>query len=127
MIKKLLRSLVEGLGSKRLTAITAGALAVLCIPLLNKKFGLALEPAEFNTLVGSVLGPVFIYVLSQWHIDVSTSGQTTTAVYLLQKLAHEAALALPPQTIAAKIASAVDKATDDVPPPGPAAPPPATS
>jgi heterodisulfide reductase subunit A-like polyferredoxin len=102
--------LIQQFGSKKLLAAVAAILAILAVPILNSKLGLNLTEDQVTKVILSVLSPALLYVLAQWHIDVSTKGATTTAAVVAQRLAQAAAAALPAQTLVAKIAKALEDA-----------------
>jgi hypothetical protein len=111
MIGNLFRGFVEGLGSKSLANIFAAVFSVLLTVFLGKKTGL--PENEVYVVVGSILALAFGFLFKQWHLDVKTDGKTTTQALLIDKLAKMAAGALPENTVAHKVADAVDAAIPD--------------
>jgi len=114
--------LVEQFGSKKLIAALCAVAAALVVPDINRSLGVSLDSGAVATQLAVVVGPLVLYILAQWHIDVTTGGKTTTAYQLTQTAATAAAAALPANTIAAQVASAVVAALRD-PEAGPLAPP----
>lgn len=99
------RAVVEGLGSKRLTAMVAGVLAVFLAPVARKY--LALEQGDLIPMLAGVIGLVVSFLFSQWHLDVKTGGTTSTSSLLAMKLAQAAEKSLPDGTKADAIAKAI--------------------
>lgn len=101
-----IRSIVEGLGSKRLTAALVAGLTAIVAALLTlvaatalKRFGFELTTAQIGTItqwvVGLAVTPLVAYILSQWHVDVASKGATTTAWLLANKFAKAVDGAIP--------------------------------
>jgi hypothetical protein len=118
-------------GSKRLAAAVGTIVAVLLVPVINAKLHLALDPTQVGEVVGAVVLAGVTFIGSQWHLDVSTGGDTSSSA-LLKAIAAPVQPALPPElasavTLLASLAkpgSALAdalKALESVPPP--AAPP----
>lgn len=110
------KAIVDGLGSKRLAAVLAAVVAVPLALMLQKY--LSLDPSTTVPMLGSILLPVVLFVLSQWHLDKVTGGQTTTAYRLtlggaqaIEKIAKDG-------TLVDQIARQVIKAMQDAEPPG---------
>lgn len=121
----ILRAIVEGLGSKRLTAMAAGVLAVFLSP-LTVKYGL--PQSDLVPALGAIIGLVVTYLFTQYHLDVKTNGATSTSTLLATKLAQAAEQALPDGTkadaIAKAIVAALQQGAGETPPPAPTAPAP---
>jgi lysylphosphatidylglycerol synthetase-like protein (DUF2156 family) len=112
MIGNFIRSIVEGLGSKTLAAVLAAVMAVFLLPLTNKY--LAFVPqADIVSLCSLIIGIVLAFVFKQWHLDVTTGGQTSTQALMLNKLAKQLAAATKENTRLNDIAKAVDAAIPD--------------
>jgi hypothetical protein len=112
----LFKAYVEGLGSKRLAAVVAAMVAVPVVLLGQKYLGLA--PDTTMPLVLGVLAPAVLFVLSQWHIDKATGGQTTTAYRLTLGSAQAIERLAKDGTLVDTIARAVVKSMQDAEPPG---------
>lgn len=88
--------LVKLFGSKKLAATVGTIVAVLLVPVLNSKLGLSLDPQGIAETLGAVLLAGLTFVGSQWHLDVKTEGETSSAP-LLKALAQPAEPKLPPE------------------------------
>lgn len=125
--------IVKFFGSKRLAAAVGTIVAVLLVPLVNAKLHLSLDPTQVGEVVGAVALAGITFIGSQWHLDVSTGGDTSSSP-ILKKLAEPVQPALPPELASAikllagfakdgsPLADAL-KAVEGLPPAAPPAPP----
>jgi hypothetical protein len=110
------KAIVDGLGSKRLAAVLAAVVAVPLALVLQKY--LTLDPSTTLPMIGSILIPVVLFVLSQWHLDKVSGGQTTTAYRLTLGTAQAIEKVAKDGTLVDQIARQVIKAMQDADPPG---------
>lgn len=87
-------------GSKKLIAAVAGVLASVLVPVLNAKLGLHLDDVQVAGSIGGVVSVVLAFIAAQWHIDIATNGDTTTAS-VLKRVADGQVGPVPPSVVAA--------------------------
>ena len=74
--------LLKLFGSKKLIAVVGGVIAVVLTPILNSKLHLSLTEAQVAEVIAAVGAMVLTFVAAQWHVDIKSEGQTTTAAML---------------------------------------------
>lgn len=120
--------IVKFFGSKRLAATVGTIAALLLVPVLNSKLGLSLDASQVGEVLGAVVLAGLTFVGSQWHLDVSTGGATSSSS-VLKALAQPAEPKLPPELASAvailaglaKPGSALAEALKSLEPPVPPA------
>lgn len=116
MIEKILRQIVEGLGSKAMASAFAGVTAVFLFPVVNHYFDMV--PKDDVVSVLTVIMAIVIAVIGKiWHLDIKTEGNTSTSTLLLNKLMKQLASATSETSKIHQVADAVDAAIPDEPPP----------
>jgi hypothetical protein len=101
--------IVQGIGSKRLAAALGFVFAAIVTFFLGQLLHVQVDPTRLAEIAGGLASPLIVYLFSQWHLDVATKGQTTTAFLTLNAIARQFETSTSP--VVAEVAKALDIAT----------------